>query len=53
MKPLNRPMFKMGGPVKEGIMDGIEEPETLVVEHCGKTKKEGSEPVFIGAAFTA
>ena len=26
MKPLNRPMFKMGGPVKEGIMDGIREP---------------------------
>ena len=26
MKPLNRPMFKMGGPIKEGIMDGIEEP---------------------------
>ncbi len=28
MRPLNRPMFKMGGPVKEGIMDGIKEPET-------------------------
>ena len=27
MRPLNRPMFKMGGPVKEGIMDGIKEPE--------------------------
>ena len=27
MKPLNRPMFKMGGPVKEGIMDGIREPK--------------------------
>ena len=26
MRPLNRPMFKMGGPVKEGIMDGIQEP---------------------------
>jgi len=26
MRPLNRPMFKMGGPVKEGIMDGIREP---------------------------
>jgi len=26
MKPLNRPMFRMGGPIKEGIMDGIEEP---------------------------
>ena len=27
MRPLNRPMFKMGGPVKEGIMEGIREPE--------------------------
>ena len=26
MKVLNRPMFRMGGPIKEGIMDGIEEP---------------------------
>jgi len=26
VRPLNRPMFKMGGPVKEGIMDGIKEP---------------------------
>jgi hypothetical protein len=26
MRPLNRPMFKMGGPVKEGVMDGIQEP---------------------------
>ena len=29
MRPLNRPMFKMGGAVKEGIMDGIKEPETI------------------------
>jgi hypothetical protein len=26
MRPLNRPMFKMGGAVKEGILDGIREP---------------------------
>ena len=26
MRPLNRPMFKMGGPVKEGVMEGIKEP---------------------------
>ena len=26
MRPLNRPMFKMGGPIKEGIMDGMREP---------------------------
>jgi hypothetical protein len=27
MKPLNRPMFKYGGPIKEGIMSGIREPK--------------------------
>ena len=26
MKILNRPMFRMGGPIKEGIMNGIKEP---------------------------
>jgi len=26
MKPLNRPMFRYGGPIKEGIMKGIREP---------------------------
>ena len=26
MKVLNRPMFRYGGPIKEGIMSGIKEP---------------------------
>ena len=26
MRTLNRPMFKMGGPIKEGVMHGIREP---------------------------
>ena len=26
MRPLNRPMFKYGGPIKKGIMDGMREP---------------------------
>ena len=26
MRTLNRPMFNMGGPIKEGIMHGIREP---------------------------
>ena len=25
MKPLNRPMFRYGGPIKEGIMDGMQD----------------------------
>ena len=27
MRPLNRPMFRYGGPIKEGIMDGMREPK--------------------------
>ena len=26
MKVLNRPMFRYGGPIKEGVMSGIREP---------------------------
>jgi len=29
MKPLNRPMFKYGGPIKEGIMNGIKEKQAI------------------------
>ena len=29
MKPLNRPMFKNGGPIKEGIMAGMKEPQAI------------------------
>ena len=25
MRPLNRPMFRYGGPIKEGVMSGIKE----------------------------
>ena len=25
MRPLNRPMFKYGGPIKEGIMQGMKD----------------------------
>ena len=25
MKPLNRPMFRYGGPIKEGIMTGMKD----------------------------
>ena len=27
MKPLHRPMFRYGGPIKEGVMSGIREPK--------------------------
>ena len=29
MKTLNRPMFKNGGPIKEGIMSGMKEPRAI------------------------
>ena len=29
MRPLNRPMFKMGGPIKEGIMKGMKDGGSL------------------------
>jgi len=43
MKPLNRPMFRMGGPIKEGIMDGIEEPRIGF--------QDGTPPGFFGISF--
>ena len=30
MKVLNRPMFRYGGPIKEGIMDGMKDKPALV-----------------------
>ena len=35
MKVLNRPMFRMGGPIKEGIMSGIKEPRQRYAEQPG------------------
>ena len=29
MRPLNRPMFKYGGPIKEGIMSGMKEKQAI------------------------
>ena len=37
MRPLNRPMFRYGGPIKEGIMDGMREP-----------KKNGGRMLLVG-----
>ena len=57
MRPLNRPMFKMGGPVKEGIMDGIREPKadggtigggTIVGEDKGKGRTGYAVPLAFG-----
>ena len=47
MKVLNRPMFRMGGPIKEGIMSGIQEPKRGRVDGPGSyAGKENAGQVF-------
>ena len=62
MRPLNRPMFKMGGPVKEGIMDGIREPKadggtigggTIVGQDVGKGRTGFFLPLLYAGGATA
>ena len=44
MRPLNRPMFRYGGPIKEGIMNGMKDsPQQLV-----KSNADGSRPGYAG-----
>ena len=61
MRPLNRPMFRYGGPIKEGIMDGIREPKRdggmlLVGQHPNRFKDAGGRekhvaPIVYGAGM--
>ena len=49
MKPLNRPMFRYGGPIKEGIMTGMKDsPQQLV-----KSNADGSRPGYAGPLAAA
>ena len=61
MRPLNRPMFRYGGPIKEGIMSGIREnykkaglvgdpvyPRTNGREHHSRIKTASKLPVVGG-----
>ena len=44
MKPLKRPMFRSGGPIKEGIMDGMQNrPQQLV-----QPAADGGRPGYAG-----
>jgi len=43
MKILNRPMFRMGGPIKEGIMNGIQEPKRGRVDGPGSYSGEAEK----------
>ena len=36
MRTLNRPMFRYGGPIKQGVMNGIREPK----KHGGSMSKQ-------------
>ena len=58
MRPLNRPMFKMGGAIKEGIMDGIREPKAdggnigggvIAGQNVGKGRTGFFNPLTVGA----
>ena len=64
MRPLNRPMFKYGGPIKEGIMDGMREPlkngkivggkqSPLLAGAHPLKDSEGREHHFIPALYAA
>ena len=58
MRPLNRPMFKMGGPIKEGIMQGMKEPQAIntVGSSLAPTDASGRQGYalpLIPLAFTA
>ena len=61
MRPLNRPMFRYGGPIKEGVMSGIREPKKdggmlLVGQHPDRFKDAGGRekhvaPIVYGAGM--
>ena len=56
MRPLNRPMFRYGGPIKEGIMDGMKEPQAInTVGNNANRDASGREKhaFFVPAAMAA
>jgi len=50
MRPLNRPMFRYGGPIKEGVMSGIREPKKNggSMSQLVKPNNDGSRPGYAG-----
>ena len=59
MKTLNRPMFRYGGPIKEGVMNGIREPKRNGGSMTQRVQpsNDGSRPGYAGflapIAYTA
>ena len=57
MRPLNRPMFRYGGPIKEGVMSGIREPHkngNIVARDCSQPFSQWDGYMrdhFIGSDF--
>ena len=52
MKTLNRPMFRYGGPIKEGVMHGIREPRRNGGSMTQRVQpsNDGSRPGYAGPA---
>ena len=52
MRTLNRPMFRYGGPIKEGIMNGIREPKRNGGSMTQRVQpsNDGSRPGYAGPA---
>ena len=52
MKTLNRPMFRYGGPIKEGVMNGIREPKRNGGSMTQRVQpsNNGSRPGYAGPA---
>ena len=52
MRTLNRPMFRYGGPIKEGVMSGIREPKKNGGSMTQRVQPstDGSRPGYAGPA---
>ena len=52
MRTLNRPMFRYGGPIKEGVMNGIREPKRNGGSMTQRVQpsSDGSRPGYAGPA---
>jgi len=55
MRTLNRPMFRYGGPIKEGVMNGIREPKRNGGSMTQRVQpsNDGSRPGYAGPALLA
>ncbi len=53
MRPLNRPMFRYGGPIKEGIMDGMKGKPALVGDPVYPKGPDGRSQYGYGTAAAA